>query len=92
MACILCPESDRKFIVHADNARPHTARHLINFLKDNRIETASRPPYLRDLAPSDFYLFGYVKVCLAGRSFVDADEPFEAVRGVFDNIENVALR
>jgi hypothetical protein len=73
------PKSDRKFIVHADNTRPHTARRLINFLKDNRIETASRPPCSCDITPSDFYLSGYVKGCLASQSFVDAEEPFEAV-------------
>jgi hypothetical protein len=38
------PESDRKLIVHADNARPHTARPSVEFFEDNRIKTAPHPP------------------------------------------------
>jgi hypothetical protein len=39
-------------------------------------------PYSPDLAPSDFYLFGYVKRCLAGLSFADADQLLAAVEGI----------
>jgi hypothetical protein len=44
-------------------------------------------PYSPDIAPSDFYLFGYVQRCLAGRSVVDGEELFEAIRGVLHPIE-----
>jgi hypothetical protein len=36
--------------------------------------------------PSDFYLFGYVKRCLAGLSF-KADQLLAAVEGVLEGIE-----
>jgi hypothetical protein len=36
-------------------------------------------PYIPDLAPSDFWLFGHVKTSLAGRAFNDIDELLEAV-------------
>jgi transcriptional regulator with AAA-type ATPase domain len=45
------------------------------------------PPYSPDLAPSDFYLFGYVKGCFAGHSFESEDALFEAVRGILDGIK-----
>jgi hypothetical protein len=42
-------------------------------------------------APSDFYLFGYVKKCLAGLSFQDADQLLIAVESVLEGIEKVTL-
>jgi hypothetical protein len=38
------------------------------------MKSAPYPAYSPDLAPSDVSLFGYVKRCLAGLSFEDADQ------------------
>jgi histone-lysine N-methyltransferase SETMAR len=65
---------ERKLLVHTDNARPHTAKLSTQYFNKNRMKSAPHPPYSRDLAPSDFCLFGYVKRCLAGLSFEDADQ------------------
>jgi hypothetical protein len=51
------------------------------------MKSAPHPPYFPDLAPSDFYLFGYVKRCLTGLSFEDADQLLATVRGVLEGIE-----
>jgi hypothetical protein len=56
------------------------------------MKSAPQPPYSADLAPSDFYLFGDVKRCLAGFSFEDADQPLAAMKGVREGIENVTLQ
>jgi hypothetical protein len=56
------------------------------------MKSASHPPYSPDLAPSDFYLFGYVKRCLAGLSFEDADQLLAVVEGVLEGIEKVTLQ
>jgi hypothetical protein len=56
------------------------------------MKSAPHPPYSPDLAPSDFYLFGYVNICLAGPSFEDADQLFAAVKGVLEGIEKVTLQ
>jgi hypothetical protein len=80
------PESGRT--VYADNAQPHIARLSIEFFEDNQMKTATRPLYSHDIAPS----FGYVKGCLAGRSFVDAEELCEAVRWVPESTEKVTLQ
>jgi hypothetical protein len=49
-------------------------------------------PYSPDLAPSDFYLFGYVKRCLMDLSFEDADQLLAAVEGILEAIEKVTLQ
>jgi hypothetical protein len=50
------------------------------------------PPYAPDLAPSNFYLFGYVKRCLADLSFEDADQLLAAVEDILEGIEKVTLQ
>jgi hypothetical protein len=56
------------------------------------MKSAPHPPYSPDLAPSDYYLFGYVKRCLSGLSFEDTDQPLAAVEGVLERIEQVTLQ
>jgi hypothetical protein len=51
------------------------------------MKSAPHPPHSPDLAPSHFYLFGYVKRCLAGLSFEDADQLLAAVEDVLEGIE-----
>jgi hypothetical protein len=62
------PESDRKLIVHADNARPHTGRPSVKFFEDNRMKTALHPPYSFDVAPPDFNFLGMFR--MSGRSTI----------------------
>jgi hypothetical protein len=56
------------------------------------MKSTPHPPYTPDLAASDFYHFGYVKRCLAGLSFEDADQLLAAVEGVLEGIEKVILQ
>jgi hypothetical protein len=56
------------------------------------MKSPSRPPYSPDLAPSDFYLFGYVRRCLTGLSFEDAEWLLAAVGGVLEGIGKVTLQ
>jgi histone-lysine N-methyltransferase SETMAR len=81
----------RQLLLHADNARPHTAKLSIQYFNENRMKSSPYPPYSPDLAPSDFYLFGYVKRCFAGLSFEDADQLLTALEGVLEGIEKVTL-
>jgi histone-lysine N-methyltransferase SETMAR len=53
--------TNRQLIVHADNARPHTAKMTSQSMEQNSMQRAAHPPHSPDLAPSDFYLFGYAK-------------------------------
>jgi histone-lysine N-methyltransferase SETMAR len=79
--------NERKLLVHADNARPHTAKLSTQYCNENRMKLAPLPPYSPDLAPSDFYLIGYVKRCLAGLLFEDADQLLAAVECVLEGIK-----
>jgi histone-lysine N-methyltransferase SETMAR len=60
---------ERKLLVHADNARPHTAKLSTQYFNENRMKSTPHPPYFPNLAPSDFYLFWDIKRCLTGLSF-----------------------
>ena len=62
--------------IHLDNARPHIVPGKIDELEMTRLP---HPPYSPDLAPSDFFLFGYLKNMLQGTSFARADELFDEV-------------
>jgi histone-lysine N-methyltransferase SETMAR len=79
--------NERKLLVHADNARRHTAKLSNQYFKENRMKLAPHPPYSADLALSDFCLFGYVNRCIAGLSFEDADQLLAAAEGVLEGIE-----
>jgi hypothetical protein len=56
------------------------------------MKLAPHPPYSPDLAPSDFYVFRYVKRCLAGLSFENADQLLAALEGVLEGITKVTLQ
>jgi histone-lysine N-methyltransferase SETMAR len=84
--------NERKLLVHADNARPHTAKLSTQYCHENRMKSGPHPPYSPDLAPSDFYLFGYVKICLSGLSFEDACQLLAALKGVLEGIKKVTLQ
>jgi histone-lysine N-methyltransferase SETMAR len=64
------PEDDwRKLVVHAENARAHTAQKCRTVCQGNGLRLAPLPPYSPDLAPSDFFLFDYAKGPLKGMVF-----------------------
>jgi len=57
-----------------DNARPHTATATVSTIEDLRFECISHPPYSSDIAPSNFHVFGPLKVALSVKQFRDDDE------------------
>jgi histone-lysine N-methyltransferase SETMAR len=77
----------QKLLVHADNARPHTANLSTQYPNENQMKSAPHPPYSPDLAPSRFYLFGHVKECFAGLLFEDVNQLLVALGGVLEGIE-----
>jgi hypothetical protein len=82
----------REFLVHADNARPHTAKLSTQHFNENRMKSAPHPPYCPNLASSHIYLFWYVKRYLAGLSLEDANQLLAAVEGVLEGTEKVTLQ
>jgi hypothetical protein len=55
------------------------------------MKRAPHPPYSPDMAPCNFYRFGYVKESLAGREFADREELLAAVTRILEGIEKVIL-
>jgi len=52
--------SKEMLLLH-DNARPHTAAHTLETLKQLKWEAMEHPAYSPNLVPSDFHLFGPLK-------------------------------
>jgi hypothetical protein len=48
-------------IIHAENARPHTARKNLKLRQENRLGMIPHPLHSQNLMPSDFFLFEHVK-------------------------------
>ena len=82
----------RKLVVHADNAKPHTSRFTTLFMESNKLKIAPHPPYSPDIAPSDFFLFGYVKGKMEGCHFESRDEVIEKVTSILLNIPHETLQ
>jgi histone-lysine N-methyltransferase SETMAR len=47
--------------LHFDNCSVHRSRITKGFMEQNGMESMPHPPYSRDLAPNDFFLFPLVK-------------------------------
>jgi hypothetical protein len=58
-------ETNRKLIVHADNARSHMAKVLLTFKEQNAMKRTPYPLYFSGLVPSDFFLFCNIKRILS---------------------------
>jgi hypothetical protein len=84
--------NEQKLLVHADNARSHKAKLSTQYFNENRMKSAPHSPHSSHLAPSSFYLFGYVKRCLASLSFEDAYQLPAAVEDVLEGIEKATLQ
>jgi hypothetical protein len=56
------------------------------FFIETQLPHIPYPPYSPDLVPSDFWLFGHIKVGLAGRSFAEPEDRLESVRKLLDGI------
>ena len=73
-------ESDkRKIWLHLDNCRVHNSVESLKETEAAGFKRTPHPPYSPDIAPSDFFLFGYTKQELKGHCFTDRHELFEAI-------------
>jgi histone-lysine N-methyltransferase SETMAR len=65
------PQMYEKWSLLNDNACPHTAICVRNFLAQRHVTVIEHPPYSPDLAPADFFLFPRLKGVLKGTHFAD---------------------
>jgi hypothetical protein len=62
-----------------DNCHVRRSKRANEFFEANRTVRVPQPPCSPDLAPSDFWLFGNLKESLAGQTFDDPEELFDAI-------------
>jgi transposase len=67
-------EQSEHLIVHWDNARSHSAGMIKKSIEGSNLVILPQPPYSPDLAPSDFFLFGYMKNQLRGKKSENTTE------------------
>jgi histone-lysine N-methyltransferase SETMAR len=72
--------------LHIDNAKSHNSRVSIRKTEEYGFIHVPQPPYSPDLAPCDFFLFGYLKSQLAGKTFFDEDDVKEEMRRIVTEI------
>jgi histone-lysine N-methyltransferase SETMAR len=63
-----------KLIFQHDNARPHVAQPVKNYLEGQNWEVLPHPPYSPDIAPSDYHLFRTMQTVLSGERFRSREE------------------
>ena len=71
------------FYLHFNNAPSHRKTGVSEFCKKNKLFILPHPPYSPDLAPSDFFLFGYIKEKCEGVEFTSPDELIEFIENIF---------
>jgi hypothetical protein len=70
--------SENALFLH-DSPRPHTVACTRKTLQVLKFEVLDHPAYSPDLAPSDFHIFGPLKVAVRGHRFADDDKGKEAM-------------
>lgn len=81
----------RRVVIHMDNSPVHRSAIVHDFSVQNRLFLCDHPAYSPDLAPSDFYLFGKLKIYLMGRHFESYDELFDCVTDFLNGIQRSEL-
>jgi len=69
-----------------DNARPHTTARTNALIKLFNWEVFDHPPYIPDLAPSDYHLFSKMKVRLATQRFHTNKDIMDGVKTWLHNL------
>jgi len=72
--------------LHLDNAKVHTSMATVATAKKLGFTMLKHPSYSPDIAPSDFFLFGYIKDQLKNTEFETTDELIEAVQNILSEV------
>ena len=79
-------DSHRRFLLHHDNATPHTGILTLAALGENHMEMIPHLPYSPDLVPNDYFLYPEIKSQLRGQVFRNIAEVQAATERVMRNI------
>ena len=72
--------------LHLDNAKVHTSMTTVAKAKELGFKILKHPSYSPDIAPSDFFLFGYIKDQLKNTKFETVDELIEEIHKILSQI------
>jgi hypothetical protein len=78
-------------LVQFGHATPHKAKCTIDYLRANRLRQAPHPAFSLNLTPSDFYIFGKLKMALIGAAFAEDGELLHGVMEVPNGISREEL-
>ena len=79
-------KGNHKIWLHLDNCKVHNSRYTQVAMEKTDFKRSPHPPYSPDIAPSDFFLFGYVKEKLKGQAFKERSTLFEAILSIIQSI------
>jgi hypothetical protein len=79
------------FTIHLDNASPHNSRQSQECLEAHQATRLRHSAYSRDLAPSDFFLFGYLKEKLTDFDYRSREDLKSAITSIFNEIDKENL-
>lgn len=83
--------SHRKVWLYLDNCKGYNSKESNECFKANNIHRPPHPPYSPDIAPSDFFLYGYTKDKLKGRRFKSPEDIFEEIHSIISHISTEKL-
>jgi hypothetical protein len=73
-------------LVYMDNARSHTSKRNLARMEELRIKRVLHPPLNPDIAPSDFFLFEWLKGELSSRQVSEINGRFEIVDEILSTL------
>lgn len=78
----------RKIWLHLDNSKVHNSIMSMKKYDELGFKRPPHPAYSPDVAPSDFYLFGYLEQKLQGKQFNDIEGLEEELHEILGTISN----
>jgi transposase len=81
----------KNFFLHMDNATPHNSKQSQECIQASRAQRLPHPAYSPDLAPSDFFLFGYLKEKLTDFPCATREQLKIAIIEIFSGIDREIL-
>jgi transposase len=79
-------QQKKKFVLHTDNSLIHKSPAATENVASLRLVLTSHPSYSSHLAPSEFFLFGYLKKKMVEINLESPQELIDWIRSTFDAI------
>lgn len=89
---IAAKKQKQKYIIHMDNSPIHKSAACQSFLSEKGFSVPPHPPYSPDLAPSDFFLFGALKIHPGGLKFDSPDDILSWIEEKFNGFSIDTLK